>query len=152
MSQSMSSQFQIRPARADEQTKIRSMIRAAQLDPMNVHWENFLIAEEDNRIIGIGQVKPFTGARELGSLIVVNRKREQGVGAAIINALIEREQGGVLYLFCLGFREPYYSKFGFTRVYLRDLPRSLKFKYAMGWFFTRFFRYKMIAMKRLADG
>jgi N-acetylglutamate synthase-like GNAT family acetyltransferase len=140
--------FTIRPARADEQQHIRSMIRAEQLDPMNVHWENFLIAEEDNRIIGIGQVKPYPGARELGSLAVVKRKRKQGVGAAIINALIEREQGGTLYLFCLEFREPYYGKFGFKRAYLRDLPRSLKFKYAFGWFFTRLFHYKMIAMKR----
>ena len=49
---------------------------------------------------------------------------------------------------CLQFREPYYGKFGFKRAYLRDLPRSLKYKYAFGWFFTRLFRYKMIAMKR----
>ncbi len=143
------SNFTIRPARSDEQKVIRSMIRAEQLDPMNVHWENFLVAEEDNRIVGIGQVKPYPGARELGSLVVVNRKREQGVGAAIINALIDREKGGTLYLFCLQFREPYYSKFGFKRAYLKDLPRSLKFKYSMGWFFTRLFRYKLIAMKRL---
>lgn len=145
----MPANFTLRPARADEQPKIRSMIRAAQLDPMNVHWENFLIAEEDQRIIGFGQIKPYSGARELGSILVVKRKREQGVGAAIINALIEHEQGGTLYLFCLNFRESYYNQFGFKRVYLRDLPRSLKFKYAMGWFFTRFFRSKVIAMKRL---
>ena len=144
----MTEPFAIRPARADEQAHIRSMIRAEQLDPMNVHWENFLVAEEDNRIIGIGQIKPYPGARELGSLAVVKRKREQGVGAAIINALIEREQGGILYLFCLEFREPYYGKFGFKRAYMRDLPRSLKFKYAFGWIFTRVFGYKMIAMKR----
>jgi amino-acid N-acetyltransferase len=143
----MSDSFRIRPARADEQAHLRSMIRAAQLDPMNVHWENFLVAEEDNRIIGIGQVKPYPGARELGSLVVVKRKREQGVGAAIIKALIARESGP-LFLFCLQFREPYYAKFGFRRAYMRDLPRSLRFKYMMGWFFTRLFRYKLIAMKR----
>lgn len=114
---------------------------------MNVHWENFLVAEEDNRIIGIGQVKPYRNARELGSLVVMNRRREQGVGAAIIKALIARESGP-LFLFCLQFREPYYAKFGFRRAFMRDLPRSLKFKYAIGWFFTRVFRYKLIGMKR----
>ena len=145
----MPNTISIRPARADEQRVIRSMIRAEQLDPMNVHWENFLIAEIDQHIAGIGQMKPYPGARELGSLVVMNRFREQGVGATIINALIERENGGILYLFCLEFRELYYGKFGFKRAYLRDLPRSLKFKYAMGWFFSRLFRFKMIVMKRL---
>lgn len=144
----MPDNFTIRPARADEQAHIRSMIRAEQLDPMNVHWENFLVAEQANRIIGIGQVKPYPGARELGSLVVLNRNRQQGVGAAIINALIARESGGTLLLFCLQFREPYYRKFGFRRVGLGDLPRSMKFKYALGWFFTRIIRYQLIVMKR----
>lgn len=143
----MSDDFTIRPARPEEQPHIRLMIRAGRLDPMNVHWENFLVAEEDNRIIGIGQVKPYRNARELGSLVVMNRRREQGVGAAIIKALIARESGP-LFLFCLQFREPYYAKFGFRRAFMRDLPRSLKFKYAIGWFFTRVFRYKLIGMKR----
>lgn len=143
----MADNFSIRPARADEQAHLRSLIRAEWLDPLNVHWENFLVAEEDRRIIGIGQVKPYPGARELGSLVVVNRKREQGVGAAIINALIARESGP-LFLFCLQFREPYYAKFGFRRTFMRDLPRSLKFKYAFGWTFTRLFRYKLIVMTR----
>lgn len=144
----MPDNFTIRPARADEQAHIRSMIRAEHLDPMNVHWENFLVAEQANRIIGIGQVKPYPGARELGSLVVLNRNRQQGVGAAIINALIARESGGTLLLFCLQFREPYYRKFGFRRVGLRDLPRSMKFKYALGWFFTRLIRYQLIVMER----
>ncbi len=143
----MSASVHIRPARGEEQAHLRSLIRAAQLDPMNVHWENFLVAEEDKRIIGIGQVKPYPGARELGSLVVVKRKRERGVGAAIINALIARESGP-LFLFCLQFREPYYTKFGFRRVFMRDLPRSLKFKYTFGWTVTRLFRYQLIAMKR----
>jgi N-acetylglutamate synthase-like GNAT family acetyltransferase len=143
----MPDSFQIRPARTEEQAHIRSMIRAEQLDPLNVHWQNFLVAEENDRIIGIGQVKPYRNARELGSLVVMNRRREQGVGAAIINALIARESGP-LCLFCLEFREPYYAKFGFRRVHMRALPSSLKSKYAFGWTFTRVFGYKLIAMKR----
>ncbi len=146
----MSDEFRIRPARADEESIIRSLIRRERLDPMNVHWQNFLVAEEDSGIIGIGQVKPYPGGRELGSLVVVPEHRRDGVGAAIINALIARENGP-LVLFCLAFRESYYAKFGFRCASLRDLPTSLKMKYAIGSFFTRLFGYGLITMARPAE-
>ena len=140
----------IRPARADEEAIIRAMIRRERLDPMNVHWQNFLVAEDARGIIGIGQIKPYPGGRELGSLVVAPERRQSGVGAALINALIEKSPGP-LVLFCLVFREAYYAKFGFKRVALRDLPASFKFKYALGSFFTRLFRYRLIAMTRPAE-
>lgn len=145
------SDFYIRPARAADAATIRSMIRAERLDPLNVHWENFLVAETGGRIIGIGQIKPYPGARELGSLAVAADQRQTGVGGAIINALIARENGP-LYLFCLAFREPYYGKFGFRSVTAEDLPRALKSKYVLGRFVTRLFRQRLSVMYRAADG
>lgn len=142
--------FAIRPARAAEAAAIRSMIRAERLDPLNVHWENFLVAEANGRIIGIGQVKPYPGARELGSLVVAADHRQTGVGAAIIHALIARENGP-LYLFCLAFREPYYAKFGFRSITVDQLPTSLQKKYRVGRFFSRLFRQRLIVMGRAAE-
>jgi N-acetylglutamate synthase-like GNAT family acetyltransferase len=138
--------FNIRLARAADQAVIKDLIRAERLDPFNVHWQNFLVAEDADadagRIIGIGQIKPYQSGRELGSLVVVSDRRRSGVGGAIIRALLEREDGPLL-LFCLAFREPYYSRFGFKRCRLRDLPGGFKLKYAVGTVFTR-----MISMKR----
>src|SRR5512135_2696779 len=112
--------FTIRSARAADETTIKALIRAEHLDPLNVHWQNFLVAEdaEAGRIVGIGQVKPYHSGRELGSLAVASDRRQSGVGSAIIRALIERERGPLL-LFCLAFREPYYGRFGFRRCGLR---------------------------------
>ena len=141
--------FTIRPACADEEPIIKAMIRHEQLDPLNVHWQNFLIAVEGDRVIGIGQVKPYRSGRELGSLVVVTDRRQTGVGGAIIKALIARENGPLL-LFCLSFREPFYAKFGFRRVGLSDLPGEFKLKYAVGTLFTRLMKYHVIAMKRPA--
>ena len=141
------SEFTIRPARADEESTLRALIRAERLDPFNVHWPNFLVAEAAGRIIGIGQIKPYPNGRELGSLVVMAEYRQSGVGGAIIEALIARESGP-LVLFCLAFRERYYAKFGFRRAGWRDLPAAFKFKYALGWFFTRLFRQRLIVMKR----
>jgi N-acetylglutamate synthase-like GNAT family acetyltransferase len=139
--------FTIRSACADDEAIIKAMIRAEHLDPFNVHWPNFLIAEEAGRIIGIGQVKPYRSGRELGSLVVAADRRESGVGGAIIKALVERERGPLL-LFCQAFREPFYSKFGFQRCGLRDLHGEFKLKYALGSVFTRLVGHRLIVMQR----
>jgi N-acetylglutamate synthase-like GNAT family acetyltransferase len=143
--------FNIRAARAADQAVIKALIRAEHLDPFNVHWQNFLMAEDADadagRIIGIGQVKPYHSGRELGSLMVVPDRRRSGVGGAVIRALIERERGPLL-LFCLAFREPYYARFGFKRCGLRDLPGEFKLKYAAGTLFTRLVGRRLIVMQR----
>ena len=145
----MTAPYLIRPARAAEEAAIKALIRAEHLDPLNVHWQNFLVAEEVDagRLIGIGQVKPFPSGRELGSLVVVPDRRQSGVGGALINALIARESGP-LVLFCREFRGPYYAKFGFRRVGLRELPGSFKLKYALAAVFSRLLWLKLIAMCR----
>src|SRR5512136_162698 len=136
----MTEPFTIRPAHSHEEAIIKAMIRGERLDPFNVHWRNFLVATEGERIVGIGQVKVYRSGRELGSLVVVADRRQTGVGAAIIKALIARENGPLL-LFCLAFREPFYAKFGFRRVGLADIPGSFKLKYALGTVFTRLMRH-----------
>jgi len=146
----MTDSLTIRSAHADEEAIIKAMIRSEQLDPFNVHWQNFLVAIEGERIIGIGQVKPYRSGRELGSLVVVADRRQTGVAGAIINALIARESGPLL-LFCLAFREPFYAKFGFRRVGLADIPGSFKLKYALGTVFTRLMKQRVIVMKRQAS-
>jgi N-acetylglutamate synthase-like GNAT family acetyltransferase len=145
----MTEPFIIRPAQAHEEAIIKAMIRNEQLDPFNVHWQNFLVATEGEQIIGIGQVKPYRSGRELGSLVVAADRRQTGVAGAIINALIARENGPLL-LFCLAFREPFYAKFGFHRVGLTDIPGSFKLKYAFGTAFTRLIGQRVIVMKRQA--
>jgi N-acetylglutamate synthase-like GNAT family acetyltransferase len=141
--------YTIRSARAGDEAIIKALIRAEHLDPFNVHWQNFLVAEDADagRIIGIGQIKPYRSGRELGSLVVAPNRRQSGVGGAIVHALIERERGPLL-LFCLAFREPYYAKFGFQRCGLRDLRGEFKFKYALGTVFTRLVGQRLIVMQR----
>jgi N-acetylglutamate synthase-like GNAT family acetyltransferase len=145
----MTDSLAIRSAHADEEAIIKAMIRGEQLDPLNVHWQNFLVATEGERIVGIGQVKPYHSGRELGSLVVVADRRQTGVAGAIIHALIARESGPLL-LFCLAFREPFYAKFGFRRVGVSDIPGEFKLKYLLGVAFTRLFGQRVIVMKRQA--
>lgn len=137
----------MRPARSDDAATIRRLVRGAGLDPTSLHWPNFLIAEAEGRIVGIGQIKPYRDAPELGSLVVVKSHRRQGVGAAIVQALIKRERAD-LFLFCRDRLEAYYARFGFQQVGARDLRGTLRWKYALTRLF-RLFGVRIIVMRRL---
>jgi len=143
----------IRPANADDQFAITAIVRAALIIPRNLHWQRFLLAQWGQDIVGVGQVKPHgDGSRELASIAVVPEWQGNGVGGALIRALLSRE-AGPLHLMCADTREHYYERFGFHR-----LERS-----AMPLYFRRFMllapaiqllslnRLRLIVMGRGAD-
>lgn len=137
---------QIRPATAADDVTIKSMINRAQLDPSNVHWENFLIAEHDGRIVGIGQLKPYPDCTELGSLVTLRDYRGKGVASQIIAAL-EAKATFPLYLLCRDLMEAYYERFGYRSIPWREAPRSLKIKLSLTWIF-RIFGIRVLVMKK----
>ena len=114
----------IRAAKAEDQATIRRIIRAANLNPMSLDWPNFLIAEDAGEVVGIGQVKTHRdGSRELASIAVVPARQGQGIGSAIVNALLDRHGGGVLHLTCERKNEGYYERFGFRRLPRKEWPK-----------------------------
>src|SRR6266704_7126356 len=107
----------IRAATEDDQPKIRRHIKEVHLPRMNLQWANFVVAEEDREMVGMGQVKSHgDGSRELASIAVVPKRQAQHIGTAVINALLARERGVVLHLSCRRELEGYYERFGFKRV------------------------------------
>jgi N-acetylglutamate synthase-like GNAT family acetyltransferase len=112
----------IRPAVADDQYAITAIVRAARIGRRDLDWQRFLLAQWGQDIIGVGQVKPHKdGSRELASIAVVPEWQGNGVGGAIIRALLARETGP-LHLMCAGDRERYYQRFGFQRLDRRAMP------------------------------
>ena len=115
--------FSIRPATRTDQATIRRMIREAGINPMSLHWQHFLVAEQGGETIGIGQVKPHRdGSRELASMAVAPALQGQGVGSAIIRERLARHGQGVLHLTCLTGRQGYYERFGFRRLGRAEYP------------------------------
>ena len=140
--------MRIRPARAHDQEAIVKMVREAHLNPMDLQWRRFLVAEDEAGIVGVGQIRPHEGAPELGSLVVREERRGNGVGGQLINALIAQSPG-TLYLFCRPQMGSYYARFGFRAITVKEAPPSLRLRYAIGRFLTRlFFRRPMLMMKR----
>ena len=120
-------QLAIRPATEADQPTIIRLIKEANLNRMNLKWPNFVVAEEDGAIVGLGQVKLHgDGSRELASIAVAPARQSQGIGSAIIKVLLAREPGAVLHLTCRRELGGYYERFGFRRVEAADYPPYFK--------------------------
>jgi N-acetylglutamate synthase-like GNAT family acetyltransferase len=102
------------------------MIRAANINPMGLNWERFLVAEGQGQIVGIGQIKPHhDGSRELASIAVIPERQHQGIASQLIEALIARENGP-LYLMCQQTLQGFYARFGFKRIKQDQMPRYFR--------------------------
>ncbi len=144
----------IRPARQEDQETIVSFIRQAKINPRNLDWQNFLVAEENGQIIGIRQVKVHPqGTREIASGFVLPEHRRRGVSARLMEELFARETGP-LYTMIDERWAPYYEQFGFQRVAKDQLPPDFHKEYRIGRLVTAlisFFRkdkIRIIPMRR----
>ena len=124
------------------------MVRGAHLNPMDLRWRRFLVAEDESGIVGVGQIRPHAGAPELASLVVREDQRAHGVGNQLVHALMAQSPG-ILYLFCRAELESYYTRFGFRAITVEQAPPTMRQRYAIGRFVTRLFQSRpLLAMKR----
>lgn len=139
----------IRPATADDEPTIRRLINAANLNRMNLHWPNFVVAEEDGAIVGVGQVKTHGDrSRELASIAVVPGRQGEGIGSAIIRTLLTSEQGDVLYLTCREQLQGYYERFDFRRLEHAEYPPYFRRLVRIVNVVARLFGMRILVMRR----
>jgi N-acetylglutamate synthase-like GNAT family acetyltransferase len=116
----------IRPATAADSKFIKDLSRKVQINPLNLDWERFIVAEDDGVFVGCTQIKPHKdGVRELASVAVVPERQGQGIGSMLVRAMLEREPG-TLYLTCLKHNVSFYEQFGFRLVEAANAPRGFK--------------------------
>lgn len=138
----------IRRALPADSQAIKRHVRQEALDPTGLDWRNFLVAEDgDGQMVGFCQVRRYCDVRELGSLVVFPHARGQGIGAALIRACLV-EQAPPVHLECVAAREPYYARFGFYRIPLRQTPLPLRLKSFLGDTASRLiYRERIIVMR-----
>jgi len=108
--------MEIRPAIQSDQKTIEQLIHDVGINPMSLDWHRFVIADDDGKTIGIGQVKQHgDGSRELASIAVIPERQKQGIASEIIRQLLTKESGAV-YLTCRNQLETFYTRFGFRRI------------------------------------
>ncbi len=110
---------------------IRKLVFGAKLDPTQLKWQQFWVIASPQEIIACGQLRSFTGAQELGSLVVKPKWRDRGLGSYLAQHLV-KQATQPLYIECLGKKLPqFYAHLGFVSVSWQDLPKSLKIKFAL---------------------
>jgi N-acetylglutamate synthase-like GNAT family acetyltransferase len=142
----------LRPATALDAHNIKALIYQVHINPMNLDWQRFIVAEENGAFVGCVQMKPHRdGARELASLAVVPDRQKSGIGSILVRALIERYPGE-LYLMCRSVLAPYYRRFGFEEIGPDEMPRSFKTLYRAARLFARLVpREGLSIMRRSGD-
>lgn len=124
--------FVLRRATAADQQTIKQMVYAARLDSTSLHWSHFIVAElPDVGIVGIGQIRPYRNCPELGSLVVLKKYRQHGIGSEIVNALLASRPAPI-YLECADYNLPYYLRFGFYQIPWHQAPFPLNLKAGAG--------------------
>ena len=113
--------YHIRAATAVDQPQIKALVRAVRINPIGLRWQRFVVAVDDaGHLIGCGQIKHHRdGSRELASIAVQKEWRKQGVARALIEALVQT-QNGPLWLTCMNPLVPFYKRFGFIEVTAAD--------------------------------
>ena len=117
----------LRPARLEDARRIRQIIYQVQINPMGLDWQRFILAvDEQDRLIGCGQVKPHRdGSLELASIAVLPDWRGQGIARQIIERLLADHQG-TLFLTCRASLGSFYQKFGFRPLLFEEMPPYFK--------------------------
>ena len=116
---------------------------------MSLNWPNFVMAEEDSAVVGVGQIKAHgDGTRELASIVVVPARQGHGIGSAVIKRLLTSNPGAVLHLTCRSELQTYYERFGFRLLNRVDYPPYFARLIPLVNLIGRFARMRILVMRR----
>jgi len=135
----------LRAATADDLPAIRALVRGARLDPTQLRWPQFRVVACAGQVVACGQLRRFPGAQELGSLVVADGWRGQGLAGALIRQLVA-EATQPLYLECQAPLVGLYRRFGFAPVQWRAAPGPLRLKFGLAQALSRLSRQPVAAM------
>ena len=108
------------------------MVRTERLNPTGLDWRNFLVAADGGQVLGAVQMRKHPdGSRELGSLVVANAARGQGIATRLIDVLLSGDCGRVQMITDGAFALRY-ARWGFRRIAPRAASRKVRLNYRIG--------------------
>lgn len=133
------------PADADA---IRGLVNAARLNPRDLDWRRFLVAEDRGVVVACAQVRVHgRGSRELASVAVAPGRRGQGIGRLVSEAAIAREPVRPLYLYTESGTESYWARFAFAIIDGDAIPADMRGALRIGRAATRL--YGLVTRRRM---
>lgn len=100
-------------ARPEDMPLIEAEVARQRLDGENLKVEQFIVALEDDKVVGFGRIKPYGGGVfELGCVAVLEGSRRKGIGRALVTELMNRFPVEEIYI--TTDLVEYFMRFGFT--------------------------------------
>ena len=122
----------IRPAIADDQEAILALTGGERVKPVGLRWPNFVVAEQDRRLIGAVQLRPHRdGSHELGTLVVERSSRNIGIASRLIDALLANRTGRI-FMITGSQHADHYGRWGFASIEPRSAPACIAWNYRLG--------------------
>lgn len=106
--------FLIRKAQSDDMPFIKECIERFRLDDEDLDYRQFVVAVEGNEIVGFGRIRPHKEVYELGSVGVVEQRRNQGIGKMIVKHLIDKFPTDDVYITTDLIN--YFERLGFKKI------------------------------------
>lgn len=104
----------IRHATEADMVFIEEKIRKYNLDAKGLHHSQFVVAVEEDDIIGFGRLRVIGKIYSIGCIAVIEEKRGSGVGSLIVKHLIETSPEKIIYV--LTDIADYFKKLGFVEL------------------------------------
>jgi amino-acid N-acetyltransferase len=122
--------MQIRNAVKADLSAVENLLAANDLplDGVRDNFDSFVVAVENNSIVGAVGLEKFESAALLRSAVVQADARGTGVGRRLIEQILERaEQSGIDEVYLLTTTAEYYfPRFGFSRTTRSAVPEAVK--------------------------
>jgi len=121
---------ELRAAAPDDLARIETLLTASglPLDGVRDALSDFIVAEHDGTLVGVGGLEICCNNALLRSVAVSDAWRSRGVGRALVTRVIaDAESRGIHALYLLTTTaEHYFPSFGFRTVSRDDVPEDIR--------------------------
>ena len=121
--------YTIRHAQPSDIEQIKSILQVNDLPVVGVaqHWQNFLVADKQNCILGALGTHYDGKKALLRSFVVIGSQRNSGIGKALLQRmLLEMQRRGIKEVFLLTETAAnYFIREGFTEICRAEIPQIL---------------------------
>ena len=122
--------MKIRAATSQDLNAVEDLLSASNLplDGVKDNFSSFVVADDQNGIVGAIGLEKFGSVALLRSAVVSPAYRGSGVGSKLVEKVLERaEEDGIEELFLLTTSaENYFPRFGFTRTTRSAVPLAVR--------------------------
>lgn len=110
--------------------QIEKLLESVNGDSNELLHSRILVAYKDKSIIGCIRIKVLSSkCKELSSLAVLPKYRNQGIASQLIRRIIKKNKYRPLYLLCSKGLQALYTRNNFQRIKIKYLPSPMRKEY-----------------------